>query len=104
MGKVGEMGDMGGGGWENGGHSTRDVGCGGLWRGVVQENGRKMGETRDEIPIFHSSIFPVFPRVVDLPHNSLCTNQLTALTDGKMENFCHSATLTATAAGADACI
>ena len=32
----------GGGGWGNSGHSTRDVGCGGLWRVVAEENGTKM--------------------------------------------------------------
>ena len=39
----GERGEMGGR-WENSGHSTRDVGCGGLWRDVVEENGTKMGQ------------------------------------------------------------
>ena len=37
-GKWGEMG----GKWGNRGHSTQDVGCGGLWRDVVEENGRKL--------------------------------------------------------------
>ena len=37
----------------------------------------------DEIPIFHSPIFPMFPDVEDLPLSSLCMNQLTALNGGK---------------------
>ena len=34
---------------------------------------------------FSQSHFPHFPEIEDPPHNSLCTNQLNALTDGKME-------------------
>ena len=30
--------------WGNSGHSTRDVGCGGLWRDVVEENRAIMRE------------------------------------------------------------
>ena len=41
----------------------------------------------DEIPIFHSSIFPFFPEVEDLPYSSLCKIQLTALTDRKKGNL-----------------
>ena len=41
----------------------------------------------DETPIFHSPISPIFLEVEDLPHNFLCTKQLTALTDGKMGFF-----------------
>ena len=71
-GKWGKWGQMGGNGgkWGNSGHSTRDVGCGGLWRDVVEENGTKMGEMGekwDEIPIFHSPLFPIFPGVEDVP-------------------------------------
>ena len=40
-------------------------------------------------PISHfsspSPIFPIFPKVEDFPHSSLCKNQPTALIDGKME-------------------
>ena len=44
----GEWGEMGWGDGGNSGHCTRDVGCGGLWRGVEwEENGRKT-------PILHS--------------------------------------------------
>ena len=48
-----------------------------------EEKWRKWGEW-DEVPIFHSPIFPIFPGVEDLPHSSLCKNQVTALTDGKL--------------------
>ena len=58
-GKWGETGEI----WGNIGHSTQDVGCGGLWRDVVEGTGRKMGEKWDEIPIFDSPIFPMFPEV-----------------------------------------
>ena len=67
----------GGGGWGNSGHSTRDVGCGGLWRDVVEENGMKMGGKWDEIPIFHRSVLPILPEIEDLPHPSICKNQVT---------------------------
>ena len=50
--------------WENSGHSIRDVGSGGLWRDVVEdnggeweENGRKMGQNT-HFSQFH---FPQFP-------------------------------------------
>ena len=76
-----------GGGWGNSGHSTWDVGCGGLWRDVVEENGMKMGGKWDEIPIFHRSVLPILPEAEDLPHPSLCENQVTALTNGKMVFF-----------------
>ena len=81
--------DMGenGGKWGNSRYCAPDVGCGGLWQEVVEENGRKMGEKRQEIPVFHSTISPTFPDVEGLPHNSLCKKQLTALTDGKTMGF-----------------
>ena len=63
------------------------AGCGGGRWGKI---GRKVGEKweeRDEIPIFHSPIFPSFPEVEDLPHRSLCNTQVTALTDGKMGSW-----------------
>ena len=80
--KMGEMGRKGGGDggkWEewgggDSGHSTRDVGCegcSGMWL-------RKMGGKWDKIPTFHSSIFPIFPEVEDLPHSSLCKNHLSS--------------------------
>ena len=69
----------------------------------LRKMGEKMGQNWDEILIFHSPISPIFPEVEDLPHTSLCKNQLTALTDEKKNgNVCHSPTRTATAAGADA--
>ena len=49
----GNGGDWGGGGWGNSSHSTRDMGCGGLWQEVVERNGRKTGEKWVETPIFH---------------------------------------------------
>ena len=59
-----------------------------LPRGVVEENEtqmgerwRKMGEKWDISP---RPIFPILPEVEDLPLSSLCKDQLTALTDGKM--------------------
>jgi len=45
---------------------------------------RKMGEKWDEIPMFHSPIFPIFPEVEHLPLSSLCKHQHTTLTNGKM--------------------
>ena len=35
-------------------------GCRGMWLRRMEKTGRKMGETWDEIPIFHSPFFP-FP-------------------------------------------
>ena len=58
-----------------------------MWFKKMGGKWRKMGEKWDEIPIFHSPIFLIFPEVEELPHNSLHKNQLTALTDGKM-GFC----------------
>ena len=91
MEKMGEMkkkdkwGKMGGGGWgkmgqkwDNSGHST--------WH-VVEEDGTKIAEKWDEMPMCHSPIFPIFPEVEDLPRSSLCKNQLTAPTVGKMRLF-----------------
>ena len=72
-----------GGKWGNSGHSTRDVGRGGLWRDVVDEKGTKMGEKWDEIPIFHSpispfsrrsKIFPIVPSVKMSTAHSLTEN------------------------------
>ena len=42
---------------------------------------RKMGEKWDKKKIFH---IPIFPEVEDIPYSSLCKNQLSALTNGKM--------------------
>ena len=53
------MGGNGGGGG-NSVNSTRDVGCGGLWRDAV-EMGQKwgeMGKKWDELPIFRVSFSP----------------------------------------------
>ena len=82
----GKWGDMGGNGGDIG-HSIQDVGCGGLWRDVVEKNGAKMGEKWDETPIFQSPPFPIFPEVEDIPKSSLCKNELTALTNGKKGIF-----------------
>ena len=49
---------------------------------MVEGNGTKMGEKWDEIPIP-----PIFLEVEEIPHSSLCKNQLTALTDGKTETW-----------------
>ena len=63
-----------------------------------------ISEPNREITISHSPIFPIFLEVEDLPHNSLCKNQLTAPTDRKMGFFfCHPPTLCATVPSADAC-
>ena len=59
-----------------------------MWRDVVEEKGRKMGEKWDKITIF--TIFPFSPsfrRSKISPHSPLCENQLTALTDGTMGMF-----------------
>ena len=73
---------------------------------VVEENGTKMGEKGEEwekIPICHSPIFPIFPEVEDLPHSSLCNNQLNSpRSPTEKWEFCHSPTLATTAAEADA--
>ena len=77
----GEWGGGMGEEWGNRGRSTRDVGCGGLYRDAVEENGTEMGPKWDEAPIFHSAISPIFPEVEGLPRSSLCKHQPTALTD-----------------------
>ena len=86
-GKWGEWGEMGGNGEIAGmAHGMWVVeGCGGMWLKEIGQHGRKMGEKWDGIPIFHSPISPIFPEVEDLPHSSLCKNQLTAVTDGKWD-------------------
>ena len=58
----GNGGEKRGGGWGNSGHSTQDVGCGGLWRDVVRENRRKMGQ-------FEKKMGEKW-EVEDLPHSS----------------------------------
>ena len=83
------------------GHSTRDVGCGGLRRDVVQENMTKMGENGTKCPFFTVSLPPVSRRSKIFPHSSLCKTQLTALTDGKMGTFATHRTLAAMMASAD---
>ena len=69
----------------NSGHSKKDVGCGGLGRDVVEENGRKLGgkwgKKGKKISPSH------FPEVKDLPHRSNGKNQLTALADRTMRIF-----------------
>ena len=50
--------------WGSSGHSTWNVGCGGLWRDVVEENGIKMGEKWKEngtkYPFFTVAFPPLF--------------------------------------------
>ena len=65
----------------------RDVGCGGLWRNVVEENGEQTGRKMGRNIQFSQSLCPIYPEVEDLPLWFLCKNQLTALTDGKMGIF-----------------
>ena len=94
-----------GGAWGNRGHGTQNVGCKGLWRDVVEENRSNMGEKWEKMgrnTHFSQSRFPILPEVEDLPHSPLCENQRSAPTDGKNGHFCHSPTLTAAAASADA--
>ena len=60
--------NRGAGGW---GNSGRDVGCGGVWRNVVDANGRKMGRKWEnngkKYPFFTAPFFgggrcsPQFP-------------------------------------------
>ena len=99
--KWGEMG----GEWGSG-HSTRDVGCGGLWWDVLEENGTQLGEKWEEIGTKHRFFtipFPPFsPEVKDLPHSSLCKKPAHRTHRRRNGNFCHSPALTATAASADA--
>ena len=93
MGEMGEMekngGEMGGNGELAGiAHGVWVVeGCGVMWSRKMGQNGTTLGEKWHEIPIFHSSISPMFPEVEDPLHSSLCRNQFTALTDGKMGMF-----------------
>ena len=44
--------------WGNSGHSTRDVGCGGLWQ--VEENGTKVGEKMREKREKNGTKYPFF--------------------------------------------
>ena len=114
----GDGGKWGGNGGEMGGwgmgiaHGMWVVeGCGGMWLRKTgqkgKENGKKNGRKWEEMggnTHFSLSYFSLFlPEVEDLPHSSLCKNQLTALTDGKMA-IVATPTLTATAASADACV
>ena len=99
-GDMGETGERGGNWGERGGMGwNREIvgrahrmcvveGCGGMrfrkmgqkWQG----NRRKMGR---KYPFFTVPCFLILPEVKDLPNNSLCKNQLTALTDGKIGTF-----------------
>ena len=66
--------------WGNSGHSTQDAGRGGMWRDLVEENGREMGETMGQNTHFspsHSShfsrgrnIFPANPFATTSPPHS----------------------------------
>ena len=64
MGETGEKWRKMGGKWGISGHSTRVCG---LWRDVVEESGRNIGEKRDEKPISHCPISPFFRRSKILP-------------------------------------
>ena len=83
------------------GHSTRDVGCGRLWRDMVEENGTKAGEQWERKATLHSPMFPIFPEVEDLPPQFPSAHRTHRRETG---DFCHSPTLTATAASAEACM
>ena len=61
-----------------------------------------MGDNRDEIPVFHSPILPIFLEVENIPHDSLCKESGHCTHRRKNGNCCHPRTLTATAACADA--
>ena len=73
-----------GGEWGNSGRSTRNMGCGGLW---LRKMGQKWEKHGTKYPLFTVPCFPFFPKIEDLSHSSLCKNQVTALTDGKMAIF-----------------
>ena len=85
MGKWGEMG--GNGEIVSIAHGMWVVGCRGPWRHVVKGNGTKMGPSWGEMGQKNAHFsHPHFPHFSGgLPHNSLCKNQLTALTNGKWE-------------------
>ena len=81
-----------GGKWGNGGHSTRDAGCGRMW-------GRKKGQNTH----FSQSHFPHFSRNRRSSPQSPSYKSAHRTHRQENGNFCHSRTLTATAASADAC-
>ena len=93
--KWGEMGGqsakMGGNGEKAG--ITRNVGCVGLWRDVVEENGTKMGEKvggGGEIPIFQSHFPPFFWRSKIFPTIPCFKNSAHHTHRRKNGNFCRS--------------
>ena len=55
----------------NGGYSTRDVGCGGLWRDAVEENETKLGEKWEKsgtrYPFTTVPFSPFFRRLKTFP-------------------------------------
>ena len=77
-------------------------GCGGMWLRKMGENGRKMGGKWDEIPIFYSPISPIFLELKIFPTVPF-VKLAHRIHRQKNGIFCHSPTLTATAASADAC-
>ena len=95
--KMGEMGETGEK-WGSSGiaHRTWVVeGCGGMWWDVVEKNGTKMGENGRKMgrntyfPVAHRGrIVGTFCRRSKIvPTVPFVKNQLTELTDGKMEIF-----------------
>ena len=89
-GKMGVMGEMGGGGDGGNGESSTDRDgkrrnnvqsrkMGGTWK----ENGRKMGRNTH----FSQSHILHFPQVENLFHSSICRNQVSTLTGGKLGSF-----------------
>ena len=91
MGEMGKMEENGGKWGGNVGHSTRDVGCGGLWRDAAEEvgqKGRKWEKTGTKYPFFTVPFSPFSRRSKSFPTVSFVKkNQLTALTDGKVGIF-----------------
>ena len=90
------------------GHSRRDVGCGGLWWDVVEETGTKMEKmgdnwqkNRKKYPFFTIPCFLLFRGSKTFPTAPFV--KISSRTyRRKNGNFCHSPTLTAMAASADA--
>ena len=73
---------MGGSGGE------MDVGCGGLWQDVIEENGTRMGENSGKNWTkyqFFPVPFPICPEVEDLPHSSLVKASSPYSSTGKWE-------------------
>ena len=63
--------------WRNSRHSTRNVGCGGLWCNMVEENGTKY-------PLFSVPFSPFSRRSRIFPAVRFVKNQLTEHTDREL--------------------